>query len=119
MIAGGIHAEIGTKYFRVGHMHISSTNASLQHIDTVSPLALGRPLGNIPQQQGDDLLSNIEGDVRHSHILRTPHTPQVIAAAGAALEVSGFDLKAAAAARGSGATLAARLNVAAASHDEL
>ena len=35
MIAGGIHAEIGTKYFRVGHMHISSMNASLAHIDTV------------------------------------------------------------------------------------
>lgn len=35
MIAGGIHAEIGTKYFRVGHMHISSMNASLAHIDSV------------------------------------------------------------------------------------
>ena len=33
MIAGGLHAEIGPKYFRVGHMHVSSTNATLGHID--------------------------------------------------------------------------------------
>jgi aspartate aminotransferase-like enzyme len=34
MISGGVHVEIASKYFRMGHMHISSLNTSLGHIDT-------------------------------------------------------------------------------------
>lgn len=33
-LAGGIHKEIVSKYFRVGHMGISATTPSLGHIDT-------------------------------------------------------------------------------------
>lgn len=32
-IAGGIHKEIATKYFRLGHMGISATVSSLGHVD--------------------------------------------------------------------------------------
>lgn len=32
-IAGGIHKEIATKYFRVGHMGISATATNLGHVD--------------------------------------------------------------------------------------
>lgn len=32
-IAGGIHKDIATKYFRVGHMGISATTPSLGHVD--------------------------------------------------------------------------------------
>ncbi|GAX81461.1 hypothetical protein CEUSTIGMA_g8890.t1 [Chlamydomonas eustigma] len=34
MIGGGLHVNIAPKYFRIGHMHISSLNTSLGHIDT-------------------------------------------------------------------------------------
>lgn len=35
VLAGGIHKEIVTKYFRIGHMGISSTAPALGHVDNV------------------------------------------------------------------------------------
>lgn len=35
VLAGGIHKEIATKYFRIGHMGVSVTNPDLGHLDTV------------------------------------------------------------------------------------
>lgn len=35
VIAGGLHPQYNTKYFRVGHMNISATNLSLGHIDKI------------------------------------------------------------------------------------
>lgn len=34
-LAGGIHKEIATKYFRIGHMGVSATRPQLGHVDTV------------------------------------------------------------------------------------
>ena len=48
MIAGGLHADIAAKYFRVGHMHISSMNATLGHIDKVN-----QPFNPIPVDASD------------------------------------------------------------------
>lgn len=33
ILAGGLHKEIATKYFRIGHMGISVTNGELGHIE--------------------------------------------------------------------------------------
>jgi alanine-glyoxylate transaminase/serine-glyoxylate transaminase/serine-pyruvate transaminase len=35
VLAGGIHKEIATKYFRIGHMGVSATNPQLHHVDKV------------------------------------------------------------------------------------
>ncbi|ANB14278.1 alanine--glyoxylate transaminase [Sugiyamaella lignohabitans] len=38
VLAGGIHKEIATKYFRIGHMGVSVTNPSLGHLDKILTL---------------------------------------------------------------------------------